>query len=548
MEMASATGQGARIDRGRAARAPRKTTMMKSKEEQAELHKAIWSIADSLRGSVSGWEFKAYVLGALFYRFISEKLENSVNEGEACSGNKGFSYGDLADGKAQAAKTQIVQRLGFFISPSHLFRNVQKNAASDKNLNVTLNAVFREIEDSSKGTESEQDFSGLFAGMSFNSAQNLGATVDERNEKLAALLDGIAKMKLGDFKDNSIDAFGDAYEYLMKMYASFAGKSGGEFFTPQEVSRLLALITTFGKKKVNKAYDPACGSGSLLMQVAKVLGKANVLGGFFGQEKEPTIHQLCRMNMFLHDVDPRKFDIALGDTLKKPCDRHFDEEPFEVVVSNPPYSVHWDGDSDPTLITDPRFAPAGVLAPRTKADFAFILHSLAWLAETGCAAIVCFPGIFYRGGAEQKIRQYLVENNYVDALIDLPPNLFFGTSIATTILVLRKNKKNDTNVLFIDAKEMFVKEGNKNRLSDENIEAIFKLYADRKEVKHVTRLVSSERIAEENYNLSVSTYVEARNNRPKIDIGAVNAQIEEVVERVNTLRAAVAKTVKELGE
>ncbi len=534
---------------------------MKSKEEQAELHKAIWNIADSLRGSVSGWEFKAYVLGALFYRFISEKLENSVNADETKAGNVGFVYGDLPDKEPASEKEKkewkqkwdgirkaIVQKLGFFISPSHLFRNVHKNAATNKNLNVTLGNVFTEIEDSTKGTESEQDFKELFAGMNFNSTQNLGTTVDERNEKLTALLDGIAKMKLGDFKDNTIDAFGDAYEYLMKMYASFAGKSGGEFFTPQEVSRLLALITTFGKKKVKKAYDPACGSGSLLMQVAKVVGKENVLAGFFGQEKDPMIHQLCRMNMFLHDIDPRKFDIALGDTLKRPCERHVDEEPFSVIVSNPPYSLKWDGDGDPTLITDPRFAPAGVLAPRTKADFAFILHSLAWLAEDGCAAIVCFPGIFYRGGAEQKIRKYLVENNFVDALIDLPPNLFFGTPIATTILVLRKNKKNDTSVLFIDAKEMFVKDGNKNKLTDENIEAIFKLYTDRKEVKHVTRLVPCEKIVAENYNLSVSTYVEPKDNRPKIDIKAVNAQIAEIVARVDNLRASVAETVKELGE
>ena len=521
---------------------------MKSKEEQAELHKTIWKIADSLRGSVSGWEFKAYVLGTLFYRFISEKLENSVNTDEARAGNKGFEYADLPDKQAQQAKMQIVKKLGFFISPSHLFRNVQKNAANNKNLNVTLANVFKEIEESAKGTESEQDFKDLFAGMNFSSTQNLGATVDERNEKLVALLDGVAKMSLGDFKDNSIDAFGDAYEYLMKMYASNAGKSGGEFFTPQEVSRLLALITTLGQKKVNKVYDPACGSGSLLMQVAKVIGKENVLGGFFGQEKEPTIHQLCRMNMFLHDIDPRKFDIALGDTLKKPNERHYGEEPFEVVVSNPPYSIPWDGNDDPTLITDPRFAPAGVLAPRNNADFAFILHALAWLAENGCAAIVCFPGIFYRSRAEQKIRKYLVDNNFIDALIDLPPNLFFGTSIATTILVLRKNKKNDTSILVIDAKEMFVKDGNKNRLSDENIEAIFQLYAERKEIQHKTCIVPYEKIVEEKYNLSVSTYVESEDRREKVDIQKLNAEIAEIVKKESELRKAVDKFVQEYGE
>ncbi len=515
-----------------------------SGQESEDLHHAIWAIADNLRGSVSGWEFKAYVLGMLFYRFISEKLETRQNEDAVKSGHKDFVYGDISDAKANQAKKLIVEELGYYISPSHLFRNVHKNGK--KNLNVILDNVFKEIEQSSKGTESEQDFAGLFNGMNFNSIQNLGASVDERNERLMAVLDGVAKMKLGDFKSNTIDTFGDAYEYLMKMYATYAGKSGGEFFTPQEASRLLAMIVTHGKMKINKVYDPACGSASLLMQVAKVMGKEKVLGGFFGQEKEPTIHQLCRMNLFLHDIDPRKFDIALGDTLMKPCERHFDEEPFEAIVSNPPYSIHWAGDSDPTLINDPRFAPAGVLAPRTKADYAFILHSLSWLAENGCAAIVCFPGIFYRGGAEQKIRQYLVENNFVDALIDLPANLFFGTSIATTILVLRKNKKNDNNILFIDAKEIFVKEGNKSKLSDENIAKIFKYYTDRKNVKHLAQLVPCEKIATENYNLSVSTYVEPKDTREKVDIKKVNARLEKIVAEGLALRKAIDKNIKDI--
>ena len=519
---------------------------MTKTDERNELHKAIWGIADSLRGSVSGWEFKAYVLGALFYRFISEKLETNINAGEQRGGNKSFVYGDLSDAAANKAKKAIVTKLGYFISPSHLFRNVYAGAKKNKNLNVTLGEVFEEIEGSAKGTESEKDFKDLFTGMNFNSTLNLGATVDERNEKLADLLDGVAKMKLGDFKDNSIDPFGDAYEYLMKMYATFAGKSGGEFFTPQEASKLLALITTWGKHKVNKVYDPACGSGSLLMQVAKVLGKDKVLGGFFGQEKEPTIHQLCRMNMFLHDIDPRKFDIALGDTLIHPNERHLDAEPFEVVVSNPPYSIEWAGDSDPTLASDERFAPAGVLAPKKAADFAFILHALSWLAESGCAAIVCFPGIFYRKGAEQKIRQYLVDNNFVDAIIDLPANLFFGTSIATTILVLRKNKKNDNNVLFVSGCDEFVKEGNKNKLTDANIDAIFKLYTDRKTVKYKTRLVPYEEIAKNGFNLSVATYVDTTQPTPPKDLKAIGARVKAATKETDKCRAAVDKILKEL--
>ena len=515
-------------------------------EERAELHKAIWGIADSLRGSVSGWEFKAYVLGTLFYRFISEKLESRLNADERAAGRANFVYGDLSDATAARAKKMVVDKLGYFISPSHLFRNVHAGAKDNADLNITLGEVFAEIESSANGTECEKDFKGLFTGMDFQSLQNLGATVDERNGKLVDLLDGIAKMKLGDFKDNSIDAFGDAYEYLMKMYASHAGKSGGEFFTPQESSRLLAMITTWGKRRINKAYDPACGSGSLLMQVAKVLGKDKVLGGFFGQEKEPTIHQLCRMNMFLHDIDPHKFDIALGDTLIKPNERHFDEEPFDVVVSNPPYGIKWAGDSDPTLISDPRFAPAGVLAPKSAADFAFILHALAWLSETGCAAIVCFPGIFYRKGAEQKIRQCLVDNNRVDAVIDLPANLFFGTSIATTILVLRKNKKNDNGVLFISGSDEFVKDGNKNKLTDENIDNIFKLYTERKTVEYKARLVPYEEIVRNAYNLSVTTYVDTTPPAPTKDLKAITARVEAATKETDKCRAAVDEILKEL--
>ena len=291
----------------------------------------------------------------------------------------------------------------------------------------------------------------------------------KRNEKLVKLLDAIAEMKLGDYKNNSIDAFGDAYEFLMGMYASNAGKSGGEYFTPQEVSELLTRLALVGKTEVNKVYDPACGSGSLLLKSAKILGKDNVRLGFFGQEINITTYNLCRINMFLHDIDYDKFDIAHGDTLTDP--RHWDDEPFEVIVSNPPYSTRWKGSSDPILINDPRFSPAGVLAPRSKADLAFVMHSLSWLATNGTAAIVCFPGVMYRGGAEKKIRQYLIDNNYIDCIIQLPDNLFYGTTIATCIMVPEKSKS-ENSTLFIDASKEFIKVTNNNKLTPENIDNI----------------------------------------------------------------------------
>lgn len=402
-------------------------------QERDELHRAIWAIADGLRGSVDGWDFKSYVLGMMFYRYISENLTNYINEGEIEAGNEGFDYALLSDEDAEQAREDMVKTKGFFILPSELFCNLRKKAAGDENLNMALETIFKNIEDSAKGSESEDNFAGLFDDIDVNS-NKLGATVAKRNANLVKLIEGVAAMKLGNYKDNSIDAFGDAYEYLMSMYASNAGKSGGEFFTPQEVSELLTRIAVVGKAEVNKVYDPACGSGSLLLKAAKILGKENVRQGFYGQEINLTTYNLCRINMFLHDIDYDKFDIAHEDTLLNP--QHWDDEPFEVIVSNPPYSIKWEGDDNPVLINDPRFSPAGVLAPKSKADLAFIMHSLAWLATNGTAAIVCFPGIMYRGGAEKKIRQYLIDNNFIDCIIQLPSNLFFGTTITNSLTVL----------------------------------------------------------------------------------------------------------------
>ena len=515
---------------------------MPNNREREELHKAIWSIADDLRGSVDGWDFKQYILGIMFYRYISENITNYINDGERKAGDKEFDYAKISDQMAESERSNLVKEKGFFILPSELFCNVCKRAKNDENLNETLEKIFRNIENSAKGAESEDDFAGLFDDIDVNS-NKLGATVAKRNDKLVKILEGIAGIKLGNYQDNSIDAFGDAYEFLMSMYASNAGKSGGEFYTPQEVSELLTKLAVLGKKSVNKVYDPACGSGSLLLKAAKILGKDNVRNGFYGQEINLTTYNLCRINMFLHDVGYDKFDIACEDTLVSP--QHWDDEPFEVIVSNPPYSIKWVGDDNAVLINDPRYSPAGVLAPKSKADFAFIMHSLSWLATNGTASIVCFPGILYRGGAEQKIRKYLIDNNFVDCIIQLPDNLFFGTSIATCIMVLKKSKK-DNSTLFIDATKECVKVTNNNKLTDKNIDNIVDIFEKREDIDHVSKLVSNQEIAENDYNLSVSTYVEKEDTREKVDIAELNKEIDEIVAREQVLRDEIKKIISEI--
>lgn len=517
-------------------------TDVNKKQERAELHRAIWAIADDLRGSVDGWDFKHYVLGMLFYRYISENFVAYINQGEEEAGNVGFDYAQLSDEDAEGAREELIITKGFFILPSQLFENVRKTAADDENLNETLEAVFNAIENSAKGTATENDMAGLFDDFDVNS-NKLGATVAKRNEKLVKLINGVGSMKLGSVKEQKIDTFGDAYEYLMTMYASNAGKSGGEFFTPADVSELLTRLGTVGKTEVNKVYDPACGSGSLLLKAEKVLGKHAVRNGFYGQEINITTYNLCRINMFLHDIEPDKFDIACEDTLISPA--HWDDEPFELIVSNPPYSIKWAGDDNPLLINDPRFAPAGVLAPKSKADLAFIMHSLSWLASNGTAAIVCFPGIMYRGGAEKKIRKYLIDNNYIDCVIQLPSNLFFGTSIATCIMILKKNKA-DNKVMFIDATNECVKVTNNNKLTQENMDKIVKIYEIRQENDHFSYLASYDEVVENDYNLSVSTYVEAEDTREKIDIVKLNAEIKEIVKREEELRKAIDEIIAEI--
>lgn len=523
----------------------------KKEQERQELFSNIWKIADELRGAVDGWDFKAYVIGALFYRFLSENLAEYVNENERLAGNADFDYATLDDAAVpENARKEFVNISGYFIAPSQLFCNVLRDAKTNPSeLNVKLDAALRAIEDSSRGAESERDFNGLFRDFAVDSSK-LGASHDDCCKKLLNVLLAVDSMKLKS-SDNEIDVFGDAYEYLMGMYASHAGKSGGEFFTPQEVSELLAEIAVDGKKNVNAVYDPACGSGSLLLKAWKRLGR-NISDGIYGQEINQTTYNMCRINMILHGVEYNKFDIACGDTLRNPYAGHRirrendNDRDFDVIVSNPPYSTKWEGKDDPTLINDPRFAPAGVLAPSSKADLAFVMHCLHYLSPKGTAAIVCFPGVMYRGGAEKQIRRYLVEAaNAVDCVIQLPSNLFYGTSIATCVLVMKKNRS-DESTLFIDASREFVKVTNNNKLTPENIKKIADAVLERKDVEYFARLVPRTEIAENDYNLSVSTYVEQRDTREKIDIVKLNAEIKEIVAREQVLRDAIDKIVAEI--
>lgn len=515
---------------------------MTKEQERTELHRAIWQIANDLRGSVDGWDFKSYVLGMLFYRFISENLTNYINNDERRSGKKDFDYANLSNKEAEFGRADTVKEKGFYILPSELFVNVKKNAKNDANLNETLSRVFANIENSAKGANSEDDLKGLFDDLDVNS-NKLGGTVEKRNQKLIKLLEAIGDLRLGDYRDNTIDAFGDAYEFLMTMYASNAGKSGGEFYTPQEVSELLAEIATVGKKEVNKVYDPACGSGSLLLKFAKVLGKENVRLGFYGQEINLTTYNLCRINMFLHDINYNHFDIEHGDTLTDP--KHWDNEPFDAIVSNPPYSIKWDGDTNPLLINDPRFSPAGVLAPKSKADLAFTMHMLSWLSTSGTVAIVEFPGVLYRGGAEQKIRKYLIDNNYIDCVIQLPPDLFFGTGIATCIIVLKKSKK-DNKTLFIDASAEFVRGGNKNKLTETNRAKILDAFSTRKDIEYFSKLVENKVIADNDYKIDVSSYVEQKDTREAVNITELNSKIAQIVARQSELRTAIDTIISDI--
>lgn len=513
---------------------------MTSTNQRAELQAKIWKIANDVRGSVDGWDFKQFVLGTLFYRFISEHFTIYIE-----GGDESINYAELSDDViTPEIIDDAIKTKGYFIYPSQLFANIAKTANSNTDLNTDLRSIFDAIESSASGYPSEDDIKGLFADFDTTSTR-LGNTVENKNKRLAAVIKGVEELDFGDFEDNQIDLFGDAYEFLISNYAANAGKSGGEFFTPQNVSKLIAQLAMHKQTRVNKIYDPAAGSGSLLLQAKKHFDNHIIEDGFYGQEINHTTYNLARMNMFLHNINYDKFNIKLGDTLINPF--FGDEKPFDAIVSNPPYSIRWIGSDDPTLINDERFAPAGVLAPKSKADFAFVLHALHYLSGKGRAAIVCFPGIFYRGGAEQKIRKYLVDNNYVETVISLPPNLFYGTSIAVNILVLSKHKTDNTTQ-FIDAsgEDFFLKVTNNNVLEDKHIERIMDIFDKKEDVEYVAASIDNTEIAENDYLLSVSSYVEPEDTREVIDIVELNKEIEETVEKINQLRADIDEIIKEI--
>lgn len=517
--------------------------------ERAQLHSTIWRIANALRGKVDGWDFKQYVLGMLFYRYLSESQARYIDENYA--DQTPFAKREDEDCN-EGGRQVVIRERGFFLLPSQLFSNVHAKARQDQDLNETLANVFKAFEESARGTKSEENIKGLFEDFVLDS-NKLGVSPADRHKNLIKLMDAVADMNLEKgYEDSEIDAFGDAYEYLMGMYAANAGKSGGEYYTPQEVSELLAKIAMDGRdaEKIGSVYDPACGSGSLLLKFKRVLKDGAKGLHFVGQESNPTTYNLCRMNMMLHSVPVDDFNIALGDTLIDPKHRggaggDF-EEPFGAIVSNPPYSTKWKGDDDPTLIHDERYAPAAVLAPKNYSDLAFTMHMLASLDETGTAAIVEFPGVLYRGKAERTIREYLLKQNRVDAVIQLPANLFYGTNIATCILVLKKGTRKDHSVLFVDASQLFDKDKNQNILGKVHREKILEVLAAREEREHFSALVPVEKLLEQEANLAVSSWVEPEDTRERVDIVELNSRIEGIVARQAQLRVEIDAIVARL--
>lgn len=512
-----------------------------SEEQRKNLETQLWNVANELRGKMDADEFRDYILGFIFYKYLSEKIELYVDRTLLVTDN--MKYADLASHKQRKKylveiKTATVDKLGYFLNPEDLFHQIVIGASENTNLNEDLARILASIEKSTMGYDSEDDFEKLFSELDLNSSK-LGKIVSERNKLIAKVLWHLDKIDF-QLENAQIDILGDAYEYLIGQFASSAGKKAGEFYTPQEVSEVLTRIVTLGKNKLRDVYDPTCGSGSLLLRVKKHVEE---VGRIYGQELNATTYNLARMNMILHDVHYADFDIKQDNTLEKP--QHLDQR-FEAIVANPPFSAQWS--ADPIHLSDDRFSQYGVLAPKSKADYAFTMHMVYQLDENGTMAVVMPHGVLFRGGTEGVIRKFLIaEKNYLDAVIGLPANLFYGTSIPACILVFKKCRTVEENILFIDASREFKKIKNQNQLTLENIDKIIDTYAKRKEVEKYSHTATMEEIIENDFNLNIPRYVDTFEPEPEVDIKAMVDEIRRIDGEIAEVDKKIASYCSELG-
>ncbi|KAA0757988.1 type I restriction-modification system subunit M [Bacillus sp. BF2-3] len=515
------------------------TTSEKQRQQQAELHKKLWAMANDLRGQMDAYEFKDYILGLIFYRYLSEKVESRANSLLAEDELK-FAEAWENEEYREGLQEYLINELGYVITPQYLFstfvKEIELGANGNFDIEMLQNGV-KAIEASTMGAASQEDFENLFDDMDLNSSK-LGRTVKARSELIAKVLVNIADIPfLQD--DVEIDVLGDAYEYMISQFAANAGKKAGEFYTPQQVSRILAKIVTAGKTEIKDVYDGTCGSGSLLLRV----GKETKVYNYYGQEKVSTTYNLARMNMLLHDIPYQRFDIKNTDTLEEP--QHMDKR-FEAIVANPPYSAKWSADDK--FQDDERFSNYARLAPKSKADFAFVQHFIHHLDDNGTFAVVLPHGVLFRGAAEGVIRKYLIEEkNYLDAVIGLPANIFFGTSIPTCILVFKKCRKHDDNVIFIDASNEFEKGKNQNHLSDDHVDKIVATYLKRETINKYSYAATLDEIQENDYNLNIPRYVDTFEEEEPVDLEAVAKRIQEIDEEIAKVDEELAAYFKELG-
>ena len=510
-----------------------------SEELQQKLRNQLWTVANTLRGNMSAGDFMYYTLGFIFYKYLSEKIEKTADDilkDDGVSFKQAWNSGD--EELKEALKEECIQDLGYFVEPEFLYSTIISMIEHKENILPALERSLKKIEDSTIGQDSEDDFGGLFSDIDLASPK-LGKTADDKNRLISDVLVNLQGIDFGLIEAEDIDILGDAYEYMIGQFAAGAGKKAGEFYTPQEVSEILSEIVVTGKTRLKSVYDPTCGSGALLLRTARG-GNADTI---YGQEKNPTTFNLCRMNMLLHGIKYKDFEIHNGDTLEND---ELGEHQFDAVVANPPFSAEWTAAEK--FNNDDRFSKAGVLAPKSKADYAFILHMLYHLNDGGTMACVAPHGVLFRGAAEGKIRRFLIEKkNYIDAIIGLPANIFYGTSIPTCILVMKKCRQSDDNILFIDASKEFEKVKTQNKLRPEHIQKIIETYRTRAEIEKYSHCATLKEIEENDYNLNIPRYVDTFEEEEEIDIKAVMAEIKELESKRTELDAQIEVYLKELG-